>query len=403
MQGITRLSVDVAVSSVARPLRPRLCVITTHPIQYITPWFRQLAQRTDVDLRVVFFRQLDPLVQGTGFAHAFAWDIPLLSGYASESLSFAVACRPVWSNVRKLWGAMAASRSDVVLVTGWNEPMLIVAQVIARLQRLPLLVRGESNALRRRSLPVRLAHRLMHHLPQAFLTIGRSNNAFYRSAGVEQQRLFPGAYFVENERLLAMADDHKTERTALRLRSGASDDDFVLLFCGKHVAFKRPLLLLEAAALLRTNGLPIKLVYAGSGELTDQLRARAAELAVPTHFTGFLNQTELWRAYLLADAFVLPSDTGETWGLVTNEAMLFGLPVVVSGDVGCAEDLVVPGETGYTFSGGAEALANELEKLVRNPAEAREIGERGRAHVLKNYSMDIATDGLMKAIQAVVR
>lgn len=64
-----------------------------------------------------------------------------------------------------------------------------------------------------------------------------------------------------------------------------------------------------------------------------------------------------------ADAFVLPSDTGETWGLVTNEAMLFRLPVVVSSEVGCAEDLVIPGETGYTFTGGAVELADELEKL----------------------------------------
>lgn len=390
-------------TSDARTIRRRLCIVTTHPIQYIVPWFRRLAQSPDLDVHVIFFRQLDRVAQGVGFGREFSWDIPLLVGYHSESLNFAAGAFPGWSVSRELWRAVAASSPDVVVVTGWNEPMLVAAQLIVRMQCLPLIVRGESNALRHRNLFVRVLHRLMQRLPSGFLTIGRSNRLFYESAGVEPGRLFPGAYFVENERLVAMADARQGERGSVRRNAGLEDDDFVVLFCGKHVPFKRPVLLLEASALLRARGLPVKVVYAGSGELTDQLRSRAAALAVPTHFTGFLNQTELWRAYLLADAFVLPSDTGETWGLVTNEAMLFGLPVVVSREVGCAEDLVISGETGYTFSGGSEALANELEKLARSPDDARAMGKRGREHVLRKYSMDVATDGLMKAIRAVVR
>lgn len=394
---------DESVRSQDTTSRRRLCVVTTHPIQYIVPWFRELADRSELELHVIFFRQLDDVAQGTGFGRAFAWDIPMLAGYDSETLNFRAGCRPGSSTVRQLWRAMSSCTPDVVLVTGWNEPMLVVAQVVARLQRVPLLVRGESNALRRRSRWVHFAHRLLMRLPNAFLSIGRSNSAFYANAGVEPGRLFQGAYFVENERLRAQAKERTAERATLRRAVEASDDDFVVLFCGKHVAFKRPMLLLEAAAALRQRGIAAKVVYAGSGELSDELRKHAANLEVPTHFTGFLNQSELWRAYLLADAFVLPSDTGETWGLVTNEAMLFGLPVVVSTEVGCAEDLVVPGQTGYTFSGGAQELANELEKLAVNRTEARRMGEIGRAHVQQNYSMEVATEGLMTAIRAIAR
>lgn len=382
-------------------IRRRLCVVTTHPIQYIAPWFRLLAQRSDLDLHVIFFRQLEPVAQGIGFGRAFAWDIPLLTGYSNETVNFTINCKPTWSRVRRLRRALVARSPDVVLVTGWNEPMLVVAQLVARAQGVPVIVRGESNLLRRRRLLTRMAHRVLQRLPTGFLSIGRANRAFYESAGVTAPKLFNGPYFVENERLLAMAREHECERDLLRRTLGLARNDFVFAFCGKHVSFKRPALLLEAAAVLRVRGLAVKVLLAGSGELTEDLRRRAEQLDVPTHFTGFLNQTELWQAYVPADAFVLPSDTGETWGLVTNEAMLFGLPVVVSSEVGCAEDLVIPGETGYTFTGGAVELADELEKLAHDPIRAKAMGERGRAHVLKHYSMEVATDGLMKAIRAV--
>jgi hypothetical protein len=81
------------------------------------------------------------------------------------------------------------------------------------------------------------------------------------------------------------------------------------LFCGKFIPKKRPLDLVGAAKLL--------------------LRDAA----------GFLNQTEISRAYVAADCLVLPSDYRETWGLVVNEAMASGLPCIISDQCGCAEDL----------------------------------------------------------------
>jgi len=381
--------------------RTRLCVVTTHPIQYIAPWFRQLASHASVDLHVVYLRQLDRAAQGTGFGTSFAWDVPLLDGYSSETLHLPAGARPGFAATARLWRAIAASGAQVVMVTGWNEPLLIVAQLVTRMQRRALLVRGESNAIRARSLPVRVAHRLLAMLPTAYLSIGRSNRRFYEEMGVAPTRIHPGVYFVENERMLAMRREHAAERPALRAERGFGDDDFVVMFCGKHVPFKRPMWLLDAVAVLRSKQLPVKALYAGSGELTATLKAHAIAIGVPAHFEGFLNQTELWRAYLAADAFVLPSDNGETWGLVTNEAMLFGLPVVVSTEVGCAEDLVVPGETGYVFAGGPDALAEQLATLARDRAQAQRMGAAACERVTRTYSPEAATAGLLLALQSL--
>src|SRR5262249_36768892 len=122
---------------------------------------------------------------------------------------------------------------------------------------------------------------------------------------------------------------------------------------------KRPLDIILAAQRLQ-NSVPerrIHLLWVGTGELAAELRQSchacfdgAGETSNPVSkhqgpnasFIGFLNQSEISRAYGAADCLVLPSGAQETWGLVVNEAMASGLPCIVSDACGCAEDLINP-------------------------------------------------------------
>jgi glycosyltransferase involved in cell wall biosynthesis len=383
-----------------RPVR--LGVITTHPIQYMAPWFRALAEDPELALEVIYFRELSPVQQGAGFGQAFHWDVPLRQGYPNRVLGTAVGMRGLPRVLSRLKAVVREIRPDAVLITGWNEPGLAAAYPLMRVLGVPVILRGESNALRQRPAMARLLHRLLLSLVSVIIVIGRSNRKFYLDNQAPADRLFDGAYFVETERMLAMAEAHQGDRDDLRIELGFEPGDFVFTFSGKHVPFKRPMLLVEAAALARQKGFPVTLVFAGSGELSDALKQRAVALSVPARFTGFLNQTELWRAYVPADAFVLPSTNRETWGLVTNEAMLFGLPVIVSDQVGCGPDLVIEGETGHVFSDGAEGLADAMEKLVRNRERAPRMGAAGRRLVMERYSMPVATAGLKAALEKVL-
>jgi len=367
----------------------------------MTPWFRSLAQDPNLELEVIFFRELNSVQQGVGFGQKFQWDVPLRQGYASRVLDETAGLKAVPRLLLGLHRAIREICPDAVLITGWNEPGLSVAYPLMKLLGVPVILRGESNSLRSRSAFAKVLHRILLGLVSAVVVIGKANRQFYVNNGFPASRLFGGAYFVESERMLAMAEANAGSRPGLRAEYGFGDKDFVFTFVGKHVPFKRPMLLVEAAALARRRGLPVKLLFVGSGELTDPLKQRLTELGVPVHFTGFLNQTEMWKAYVPADAFVLPSINGETWGLVTNEAMLFGLPVIVSDQVGCGPDLVIEGETGYVFSGEAEGLADAMEKLIKNRGHAPVMGAAGRKLVSEKYSMPIATEGLKAALKKV--
>jgi glycosyltransferase involved in cell wall biosynthesis len=381
----------------------RVLVVTTHPIQYMAPWYRSIAVRSDIDLLVTFLRELDATNQGVGFGRAFTWDVPLRDGYESEVLGVGASLIDLPSVIFRMTRTLRRVRPDVVMITGWNEAALVAIIALSFLLRIPVLLRGESNDVRKRSWRARIFHRTLLAMTFAVVSIGKGNRNFYASYGFPSSATFPGVYFVENERMLAMASANADESSTLRLLDGASTEDVVFSFCGKHVAFKRPDWLVEAAGLLVKDGLPIVLRFAGSGDMTDALKTRCRELGVRAHFTGFLNQTEMWRAYVGADVFVLPSTNRETWGLVVNEAMLFGLPVIASNEVGCVPDLVIEDQTGWAFTGGVEALADCMKNAVQKLSRLSAMGRHASEHVSSNYSMDVATSGLLEAIRFVTR
>jgi glycosyltransferase involved in cell wall biosynthesis len=105
--------------------------------------------------------------------------------------------------------------------------------------------------------------------------------------------------------------------------------------------------------------------------------------------------------YHAADLLVLPSQHSETWGLVVNEALVHGLPCVVSSAVGCAEDLVVPGETGEVFDvGSASSLVAALARAVEL-TERSDVREACRAQAAR-HSVDRAACGVAQAYRSVV-
>jgi glycosyltransferase involved in cell wall biosynthesis len=137
----------------------------------------------------------------------------------------------------------------------------------------------------------------------------------------------------------------------------------------------------------------------GSGPLGEQLRRDAAGL--PIHFAGFLNQSEITAAYASADCLLLPSDNGETWGLVVNEAMACGLPAIVSDQVGSAADLICEGLTGFVHPcGNTDALSALIARGAVEPALLASMGVEANARI-KSYNFDSVVSGVEAALSSV--
>jgi glycosyltransferase involved in cell wall biosynthesis len=140
---------------------------------------------------------------------------------------------------------------------------------------------------------------------------------------------------------------------------------------------------------------------AGDGLLRTACEAYAREHGVPITFTGFLNQSEIVQAYVAADGLALPSDGGETWGLVVNEAMACSRPCIVSDQVGCGPDLIEEGRTGAIFPmGEVESFAAILQRY--STGRALECMGKRAFQKVQEHSVESAAQSLLRAIDGTL-
>ncbi len=391
----------------------RVACLVSHPIQYQAPLFRYLAARPGIELTVFFLSDLSVnAYRDSGFGVNVKWDVPLLDGYRHEflprvgsgsGLSF---WRP-WT-----FGLRARLRRncfDALWVHGYAHRGCIAGIAAAKSLNIPVMLRGESNMLSETDDALklgvkRIAMPALLRTIDAVLAIGRLNREYYLHYGVEAERIFSMPYAVDNEFFRTAAACARPHREALRAELGLKPARAVILFASKMQTHKRAADLIEAYARLSIDGAAepaADLVFVGDGEERANLERRARELKWDSiRFIGFRNQSELPALYDLCDVFVLPSEH-EPWGLVVNEAMNAGKPVIVSERVGAGPDLVEDGVSGFVYPvRDVAALANRLRQLIDSPEHRVAMGARALEKVAR---LDFAADreGLLAGLDSI--
>lgn len=388
----------------------RIAIVTSHPIQYQAPWFRELARRADIE--VFFCQQQHAADQAmAGYDSAFDWDVPLLEGYPHTWLTN-VSRRPsVFTfsgcDCPDIGAHLSSGGFDVCIVNGWYLKAYLQAIVACRRLSIPVLLRGDSQRADLRPLWVRALkypfYRALLNAVDGHLYVGAANRRYLRHYAVPESRLWFVPHSVDVERFAAAAERARQDGDvdALRKRLGLVDGEIVCLFVGRLIAEKRLQDFVNAiAAASRTRALTGLIV--GSGPLQESLQAQTVAAGARILFAGFANQTLLPSFYAAAQMLVLPSES-ETWGLVANESLACGTPIIVSDRVGCASDLVTPA-TGRTFPRGdvaalAAAMLDLTGQLEREPETLAQSAHR----IALQYGSSASAEATLHAVAEVVR
>lgn len=383
--------------------RIRLVAVAPHPVQYHAPLFRALASRPEFDFEVAFLELLDAQLQGVGFGVPFEWDVPVLEGYRWRVLPTLRYRRSRWTRALKPRACLRALRPDVLFLTGWQTLPFIQLLSAARQAGVPVLMRGDSHALKPRPALVRRMHGWLFRQIDGFLVIGQANRALYERHRIPADRFFEAPYFVDNERFANEAAVARGDRSDLRRSLGIPEAASCFIFSGKFLGLKCPQHMIRALGRVRRRrpDLVVHGLFVGDGPLAADLRALASREGVSVTFTGFANQTEIPRLYAAADALVLPSEH-ENWGLVVNEAMACGLPALVSDHVGCRDDLIIDGVTGasYPFA-NIEAMGAVLERWAEDPDTMHRLGKSAQQLVHSRYTVGRSVEAVIRAAVAV--
>lgn len=410
-----------AVKLPSRPRAPtrRLCAetadpvrvawITPSPTHYHAPLYRLVAADPRVDLTVVYLSRdgLDPY--DGGYQQQVTWDLDLLSGYRSQFVRRASRNRigqgPLSYRDVDIAGAVLRGRYDVLILQSYSSLAHQSAALAQLLRGRPVIFKEAQTLLAPRPAWKTALKRLW--LPLVFgrshaLCAGTENDRWFAQFGVPKARRFLSPNAVDNERLHVEVSSHNGSREALRRKFGLPSGGYpVILAVGRMIPQKDPLTLLRAYARVRATT-PCALLYVGSGPLLRQIEAEARERRTPdVHLAGFVEQSRIAEAYVASDLLVLPS-LDEPWGMVVNEAMACGLPVVASDRVGAGTDLVHDGANGYVVRAGDVAqLADALQALVSSKARRDEFGRVSR-QVIERWNHECAAAATLMAIASAV-
>jgi glycosyltransferase involved in cell wall biosynthesis len=390
----------------------RVGLLAGSPVPFKIPLYRRLSDVPEIDLTVIYasdlgVRPIGPELAGYGIK--FSWDTDLLSGYRSTFLRAAERNNGYGVRFTQLADPdviplLSRQRFEVLWLEGYSSITHLLAVVTQRAQHRGLVMREEQTLLHPRPLAKTLAKELMMRALfrqlDAAVYISRENRRWLEHYGIAPELLFPSPYVPDTDRFTAEAARLRPQRDALRSEFGFGPDNGPLVIStSRLVENKQPQMVLEAFRRVRSRH-RCALLFVGSGPVEAELRARVERDQIPdVRFAGFLNQSQVTRAYAAADVFTLLSKSGETFGMAVAEAMHFGLALLLSDKVGSAADLLGDGANGFVVHRDDPAgAAAALERLVADPELLARFGACSRERIAER-GLDQALDGAIAAIR----
>ena len=393
-------------------MNQRLAILTTHPIQYHGAWFRRLASESGLSIEVFYCHNATTKEQAdAGFGVEFDWDVSLLEGYPHRFLRN-VARRPGIAGFGELdtpeiKNIIARERFDAVMINGWHYKSAWQAMRACWKTKTPVMVRSDSHLHTERPLLTRIAKQPFYSWfiskLDACLPVGKWSSEYFLHYGAAPERVVIVPHVVDTEYFTNESQRLTPQRETLRAQWGLDNSVVVFLFAGKFIEKKRPLDFVDAIAHAAAKGARVAGLMVGDGPLRQACKDRVRTLGAPIRFAGFLNQSMIPTAYAAADALVLPSDGGETWGLVVNEAMACGVPCFVSDRVGCGPDMVIPNDTGAVYPlGDTGSLADLLADFAADKKKRAWMAGRAREQA-QRYTLSVAVARTLQAAETVTR
>lgn len=293
---------------------------------------------------------------------------------------------------------------DVVFVPGWSMVEALVALDWCAARGVPAVIMSDSTRVdKTRRLHEEALKRRIVGLAASALVAGQPQATYIQELGVPAEVIFSGYDVVDNDHFTLNADAARRLSEVERKRLGLPRH--YLLCCARLVEKKNLLRLIDAYRVYanRAGRELWSLVIVGPGPMEAEIRSlvEAHDLSAFVQLVGAQSYDDMPLFYGLAEALILASTT-EQWGLVVNEAMASGLPVLVSRQCGCAMDLVVEARNGFTFDPfDVGAIADAIEKMAAPDCDRLAMGRESRA-IIADWGLDRFVAGFEAAAKAAV-
>lgn len=287
---------------------------------------------------------------------------------------------------------------DFIHLAGWGHPLLLLLIIIAKFTRTPVSIESDTSIPHHTQFWKRVVKRLLYptffKFINLFLPGGTRQAKYLQHYGVKPKHIIPAQMTVDIVKIKQHLKTHgQAERTITREQYGIQQKDVVFLFVGRLIEHKGVIDLISAFNNISNEN--AKLLIVGDGPLRPIVED-AARSNKKICYVGRLIGEKLIEAYYASNVFVLPSHF-EPWGLVVNEAMAAGLPVIVSDRVGCIDDLVIHKKTGLVIKAEHVTELQTAIEYMTVSLQERLAMEKKSLKIIASWTLENEAKNICKA------
>jgi len=376
--------------------KKKIAIVTTHPIQYQSPLFKEISHLDKFEADVYFASKqgYQSKYIDKDFKKKFNWNINLLSGYNYLfSSKNDQNVNSFFLSYKDLNNTLFKNKYDAILLFGWNNILYIKSFFLAKIHKVPIILRVETNSSQKINYFKKIIKyfilNILFKYIDYFLYIGTLNKKFYLNLGVNDKRLYPAPYSVDNNFFLNKKETNIFINKKFKKKT--------ILFVGKLIERKNVEEFLNLAKLFK-NDRRFNFLVVGDGhqiKLCNEfiISNKLSNIKI----AGFKNQRELKVIYQKSFLLIVPSKY-ETWGLVINEAMASGLPVICSRNCSSSRDLIINGKNGYVYNlGDIKLLKKIIIELSENKKKYLNMLKKIKKHI-KNFTFSQTIKSLNKIL-----
>jgi glycosyltransferase involved in cell wall biosynthesis len=377
-------------------IKKKLAIVTTHPIQYQSPLFKKISYLNEFQVDVYFASKHGYRSKyiDKDFKRKFNWNIDLLAGYNYFfSRKSDQNINSFFLSFKDLSNVLFKKKYDAILLFGWNNILYIKTFFFAKIYKIPIILRVETNFAEKLNFLKKIIKFILLNFffkyIDYFLYIGSLNKKFYLDLGVSKKKLYSAPYSVDNNFFLNKEKNNIAINKKFKKK--------IILFVGKFIERKNVQEFLNLAALFKNDN-RFNFLMVGDGHQVS-LCNQFIENNKLSNITiaGFKNQQELRAIYKKSFLLIVPS-LYETWGLIINEAMASGLPVICTRNCSSSRDLIINGKTGYVYNlGNIKYVRKIIVKLSESKKKYLEIVKNINRHII-NFSFSCTIKSLNKIL-----
>lgn len=295
-----------------------------------------------------------------------------------------------WLAIGQIFSKIYGGSFNILHLAGWGHPVLLASLMLGIIFKQKIAIETDTQLPIDQRLWKRIVKKSIYPLLFTFVDLflpgGSRQNSYLRYYHVPQKKIRIAQMTMDVKRLMHKVDSVKSYSIALKGKWGLPEDSIIFLYIGRLDSSKGGIhdLLLSFSGINETMN--AWLLIAGDGELRQFVEMSSKKMARMIYM-GRVKPDDIHELYAIGDVLVLPSHS-DNWGLVVNEAMCAGLPVIASDRVGCIDDLVKDGETGLVVPARSiEALEKAMQFLLEKEDKRKEMGLNGR-NLISSWTLE---------------